>query len=144
VGWGIHRRNAATVRVSQRCVKTLRPDIVSEALRRIYDAGIPGRIEWMFDEGFVWALVGTDGDGARVLPRLWLDDALAGTRTVVQSDEAAQAQEHSRVAQRDWLKRGRQRSIEGAVCALAEAIVLYYPENEFAHWWRQQQGNGTS
>jgi hypothetical protein len=68
-------------------VKTFGPCDVGEVVRRIYDARIPARIEWMFDDGFVWVLLG--GGERERLPRVWLDDMLEGARTLARSEAAA-------------------------------------------------------
>jgi hypothetical protein len=111
--------------------------LISEVLQRIYQSEIPGRIEWMFDEGFVWVLVGPNGEEhARNLPRLWVDNALAGERTTARSDLAREAVEPSQFIMRDWRARGCERTIDSAVYALADAIVRLHASSEFAQWWR--------
>jgi hypothetical protein len=110
----------------------------SETLRRIYAARIPGRIEWMFDHGFVWVLVNGNTDG-KLLPRTWVDDALSDVRTVVESEPAAQAHARSQMLTCDWLRRGRERTFDAAVAALAAAIAGEFPHIEFARWWHGPQ-----
>lgn len=109
---------------------------MAEMFRRLYAARIPGRIEWMFDDGFVWVLVRADGNA---FPRLWVDDALGGVSTVVESNAATQARDQARSLAPDWLARGRARTIEAAVQALADAAMEHHPDSEFAHWWRSRR-----
>ena len=113
---------------------------IGEVLHRIYQAEIPGRIEWMFDDGFVWVLVNRQRD----LPRLWMDDALSGHRTVAQSELAARGGERAQFLTADWQERGREHSLAAAVAALGDAIVRHYEDSEFARWWRQLRGTSAA
>ena len=135
--------NGARTGGSDIAVRKFEPAYVAEIIRRIYSAEIPGRIEWMFDDGFVWVLVGPNGD-SRNLPRVWMDDAFANAQTKVQSATAAPAHERSQFLMRDWLERGKERTIEDAVCALAEAIVRHHEHSEFARWWRELRGTSAA
>ena len=113
-------------------VNIIRRAEVGEVLARIYDAEISARVEWLFDGGFVWALIGAEDE----IPRICIDDALAdGFSTHLQSQEAAQALERGQFLQRDWRVRGRARTIEEAVTALAEAIARLHAGIPFAQWW---------
>jgi hypothetical protein len=125
-------------------VATFGHNIISEIFRRIYEAEIAGRIEWMFDDGFVWVLVGPNGEQqARNAPRLWMDDALSGDHTTAQSDHASGALDQSQFVMRDWRERGRARTIEDAVRALADAAARHYKASEFARWWREIRGSAA-
>jgi hypothetical protein len=121
-----------------RAVTKLGNGLIGDVLSRMYQCEIPGRLEWMFDEGFVWVLVGPNGEArARNLPRLWMDNTLGGERTTAQSELASVALEPSQVMMCDWRERGRERTAEAAVCALADAITRHYASSEFARWWRE-------
>ena len=120
-------------------------ELIGEVLRRIYDAEIPGRIEWRFDDGFVWALIGSNGQAtAKNRPRVWMDDALAGEPTRVQSDLAARGHERAQFLMRDWQERGKTRTLEDAVLALADAIVRHHESSDFARWWRELRGTSAA
>lgn len=110
---------------------------VGEVLSRIYAAEIPIRLEWVFDSGFVWVLVGTEDRWPARVPRLWVDEGLSGddAATSLHSDTMAGAMDDERLLLPDWRERGSAKTIEDAVSALAEAISRHCVDSEFAQWW---------
>lgn len=119
-------------------MKTIKQESVGEVLAAIYASEIPIRLEWVWDGGFTWVLVGGD---TTHYPRVWNDDALDGWETIIQSDEGARASDAGQFLQRDWLDRGSEHTVQDAVARLADAILEHLPSSAFANRWRTSWPN---
>lgn len=114
-------------------MKTIKPESVGAVLTAIYDSEIPIRLEWVWDGGFTWALIGGTRD---CFPRVWNDDMLDGGGTIMQSDAGARAADAGQYLQKDWLARGSEETVQAAVARLSDAIVEHLPSSAFASRWR--------
>lgn len=107
-------------------------------MQAIYDTEWPIRLEYVWDGGWTWSLIGHNGlPEDRKFPRVWFDDQLAGENTpVCISAEAAAQMESLPVQERDWLARGYAKSIEEAASQLADVLSRQAPDSDFAKRWR--------
>lgn len=115
-------------------MKTLKQESVGEVLAAIYDSEIPIRLEWVWDGGFTWALIG--GGDRECYPRVWNDDSLDGAETSMQSDAGARAADAGQFLRKDWLAGGSEETITVAVARLGDAILEHLPTSAFANQWR--------
>ena len=111
---------------------------VGDVLQAIYDTEWPIRLEYLWDGGWVWVLVGRNDTTAEVtFPRVWTDDQLDGKQTVLCMSEFIKDQfERIPSIEKDWVARGNEKTIEDAVFCLATAIADETPDSEFSRQWK--------
>lgn len=114
-------------------MKTIKQESVGEVLAAIYASEISIRLEWVWDGGFTWALIGSSSE---YFPRVWNDDSLDESTTIMQSDEGARAADAGQFLRKDWLARGSEDTVQAAVTRLGDAILEHMPESAFANQWR--------
>jgi hypothetical protein len=95
---------------------------IEPILQAIYDAEIPCRIEWVFDGGFTWSLI-----GSTQYPRTWLDDATALDVLLVAESVDHMITRNEPLLEKDWIARGCSYSLHEAVQQLAIAVMMHYP-----------------
>ena len=120
-------------------MKTIKQESVGEVLAAIYASEIPIRLEWIWDGGFTWSLIG--GGDRECYPRVWNDDSLDGAETSMQSDVGARAADAGQFLRKDWLARGSEETIQAAVARLGDAILEHLPSSAFANQWRTSWPN---
>ena len=103
----------------------------------IYDTEWPIRLEYVWDGGWTWSLIGHNGlPEDRKFPRVWFDDQLAAINVpMCISPEAAAQIESIPTQEQDWLARGSAPSIEEAVSQLASELNSRIPDQPFAKRW---------
>ena len=124
-------------------MKTITRVLVGDLLQEIYDTEWPIRLEYVWDGGWTWALVGNNGPvEERRFPRVWFDNQLQGKQIAICVSESAREQMESIPMQEpDWVARGHCKTIEQACFNLAEALSIYKPNSDFAKKWKA--GNCT-
>lgn len=108
---------------------------VGEVLDRIYKTECPIRLEYVWDGGWVWTVLGVDNKEA--WPRVWIDDDIEGNFKISVMNEAVRDRiETIHKQEKDWLYRGQAKPINEAVHAMACALYLEIPDSEFGRWWK--------
>lgn len=95
---------------------------IEPIIQAIYDAEIPCRLEWVFDGGFTWSLI-----GGTQYPRVWLDDATDGAITTVVETVEHMIIRNQPLPEKDWIARGCSYSLHEAVQQLAIAVMMHHP-----------------
>ena len=110
--------------------------LFKKIFQKIYDSEINIRIEWMWDGGFTWCVLGR-GE----FPRIFLDDNLSECLKKTVRSKFYSEKMKNPIHKVDWIERGCEDDIEDAILKLIDAIIEHFPNSEFTSWIQDFNSN---